>query len=166
LHDNLTGLPNRTLLADRMKQTFLQSQRSHEPFALFLMDLDRFKEVNDTLGHHFGDELLKMVSTRLKHAIRKKDSIARLGGDEFAVLLPHTDLSGAEVCAKHILKSMEAVFVINEVTIESKASIGIAVYPEHGDNTDVVMQYADVAMYQAKKNSIGLCCLQSRAEHS
>lgn len=155
LHDNLTGLPNRTLLADRLGQVFSQAQRNKESFALFLMDLDHFKEVNDTLGHHFGDELLKMVSSRLQDSIRSIDSIARLGGDEFAVLLPNTDLKGAEICAEHILQSMLPPFVINDVTTESKASIGIALYPEHGDNTDVVMQHADVAMYQAKKSQSG-----------
>lgn len=155
LHDALTGLPNRALLTDRLKQLLLQSQRNKEPFALFLMDLDRFKEVNDTLGHQFGDELLKMVSSRLLKSIRDKDSIARLGGDEFAVLLPQTDLEGALVCAQRIIKSMEATFVINDVTTESKASIGIALYPIHTDDVDVLMQYADVAMYQAKKSRSG-----------
>jgi diguanylate cyclase (GGDEF)-like protein len=151
LHDNLTGLPNRTLFNDRLKQVLLQSERSHKTFALFLIDLDRFKEINDTLGHHFGDELLKIVSSRLLSAIRENDSIARLGGDEFAVLLPQTDLQGAELCAKRIIQAMEAPFCINDVATESKASIGISMYPEHGDNTNTLVQYADVAMYQAKK---------------
>jgi len=155
LHDNLTGLPNRTLLADRMKQVLLQSSRSNQPFALFLLDLDRFKEVNDTLGHHFGDELLKMVSDRLLNSMRDNDSIARLGGDEFAVLMPQTDIAGAELCANRILHAMKDHYVINDVATESKASIGIALYPEHGENTEELMQFADVAMYQAKKSKSG-----------
>lgn len=155
LHDNLTGLPNRTLLSDRLAQVLFQSQRNNQPFALFLMDLDRFKEVNDTLGHQFGDELLKMVSSRLQQTIRDEDSIARLGGDEFAVLLPQTDFVGAKNCAERIHQSMEAPFCINDVSTESNISIGIALYPDHGENTDVLMQYADVAMYQAKKSQSG-----------
>ncbi len=155
LHDNLTGLPNRTLLSDRMEQVLLQAARNKQPFALFLLDLDRFKEVNDTLGHHFGDELLKMVSTRLSASIRENDSIARLGGDEFAVLLPQTDADGATLCANRILQSMEDHYLINDVSTESKASIGIALYPEHGDNAQTLMQFADVAMYQAKKSQSG-----------
>jgi len=155
LHDNLTGLPNRTLLYDRMEQVLLQAARNQQSFALFLMDLDRFKEVNDTLGHQFGDELLIMVGKRLSGAIRENDSIARLGGDEFAVLLPHTDIKGAELCAKRILQAMETLYCINEITTESKASIGIALYPGHGDSAKTLMQYADVAMYQAKKSQSG-----------
>lgn len=155
LHDNLTGLPNRTLLADRMEQVLLQSIRNKQSFALFLLDLDRFKEINDTLGHHFGDELLKQVSSRLTDTLRENDSIARLGGDEFAVLLPQTDLSGADLCARKMLQAMEPHYFINDVSTESKASIGIALYPDHGDNAEILLQYADVAMYQAKKSQSG-----------
>ncbi len=155
LHDNLTGLPNRTLMSDRMEQVLLQSSRNNQPFALFLLDLDRFKEVNDTLGHHFGDELLKKVSKRLSDSIRENDSIARLGGDEFAVLLPQTDASGAILCANRILQAMKNHYTINDVSTESKASIGIALYPDHGNNTQTLMQLADVAMYQAKKSQSG-----------
>jgi len=155
LHDTLTGLPNRTLLADRLEQLLLQSQRSKDPFALLLIDLDRFKEINDTLGHQFGDEILKMVSSRLLKSIREEDSIARLGGDEFAVLLPQTDLKGSEFCANRIMYSMDAPFRVNNVSTESKASIGIALYPDHGESGDALMQYADVAMYQAKRSQSG-----------
>jgi len=129
LHDTLTGLPNRKLLKDRLEQLLLQSQREKLVFSLFLIDLDRFKEINDTLGHQFGDELLKMVSTRLMDSIRDIDSISRLGGDEFAVLLPQTDYNGSILCAERILKAMDAPFCINNVSTESKASIGIAIFP-------------------------------------
>ncbi len=155
LHDGLTGLPNRTLLSDRLEQVLLQAQRTKNPFSLFLMDLDRFKEVNDTLGHQFGDELLKMVSDRLLKSIRDKDSIARLGGDEFAILLPDTGLEGTKNCIDRIIQSMEAPFCINDVITESKISIGVAIYPDHGDSIHTLMQYADVAMYQAKKSQSG-----------
>ena len=162
LHDSLTGLPNRKLLNDRLEQLFLQSQRESLAFALFLIDLDRFKEINDTLGHQFGDDLLKMVSARLIDSTRDKDSISRLGGDEFAVLLPQTDLEGSRLCAERILNAMEAPFHINDITTESKASIGIAIYPEHGDNAEVLMQHADIAMYKAKKSRSGFAVYDPR----
>ncbi len=155
LHDALTGLPNRLLINDRINQVLIQSERKQQYFALFLMDLNHFKEVNDTLGHQFGDELLKMVSQRLKGAIREQDTIARLGGDEFAVLMPDTDLPGAEQCAKRIMKAMDAPFTINDVSTESKASIGISLYPDHGAAAETLMQFADVAMYQAKRTHSG-----------
>lgn len=155
LHDSLTGLPNRKLLIDRLEQLFLQAQRENLAFALFLIDLDRFKEINDTLGHQFGDEILKMVSTRLMSSTREKDSISRLGGDEFSVLLPQTDLEGSKLCAERILNAMETPFQINNITTESKASIGIAIFPEHGSNVKELMQHADIAMYQAKKLQSG-----------
>ena len=155
LHDALTGLPNRVLINDRINQVLIQSERKQQYFALFLMDLNHFKEVNDTLGHRFGDELLKMVSQRLKSAIREQDTIARLGGDEFAVLMPDTDLPGAEQCAQRMLKVMDAPFNINNVSTESKVSIGISLYPDHGAAAETLMQYADVAMYQAKRTQSG-----------
>ncbi len=167
LHDSLTGLPNRQLLSDRLEQLFLQSQRDKQLFSLFLIDLDRFKEINDTLGHQFGDELLKMVSTRLLGSIREKDSISRLGGDEFAVLLPQTDFDGAKLCAERILNAMDAPFFINNVSTESKASIGIAIFPEHGNSVDTLMQHADIAMYQAKKLQSGFAIYDpSQNKHS
>ncbi|VAW92585.1 diguanylate cyclase/phosphodiesterase (GGDEF & EAL domains) with PAS/PAC sensor(s) [hydrothermal vent metagenome] len=161
LHDSLTGLPNRTLLKDRLEQLLLQSQRDNLVFSLFLIDLDRFKEINDTLGHQFGDELLKMVSKRLMISIREKDSISRLGGDEFSVLLPQTDFDGAKLCAERILNAMDKPFCINNISTESKASIGIAIFPEHGDNVETLMQHADIAMYQAKKLQSGYAIYNS-----
>ena len=155
LHDALTGLPNRTLLNDRIERILIDAKRHKQSFALFLIDLDRFKEINDTLGHHFGDKLLKVVSMRLKESVRLNDSIARLGGDEFAVLLPHTDYKGAELCANRILYAMNKPLVIDNITTESKASIGISIFPEHAEEADELMKYADIAMYQAKQSQSG-----------
>ena len=155
MHDTLTGLPNRILLNDRVERVLLDARRTHQSFALFLIDLDRFKEINDTLGHHFGDKLLQLVSVRLKESMRTNDSIARLGGDEFAVLLPHTSFEGAELCANRILFSMNKTIVINNITIDVKASIGIAIYPDHGLETDELLKHADIAMYQAKQAQSG-----------
>jgi len=155
MHDTLTGLPNRTLLNDRIERILFDAKRHQQSFALFLIDLDRFKEINDTLGHQFGDKLLKVVSVRLKESVRINDSIARLGGDEFAVLLPHTDYKGAELCANRILYAMSKPFVIDNITTESKASIGISIFPEHAQEADELMKYADIAMYQAKQSQSG-----------
>ena len=167
LIDNLTGLPNRKLLNDRLEQLYLKSKRNNLVFALFMIDLDRFKEINDTLGHQFGDELLKMVSTRMQESTRDEDSVARLGGDEFAVLLPQTDLEGSRLCAERILNAMDPPFCINNVTTESKASIGIALFPEHGDNIEALMAHADIAMYQAKKLQAGYAIYdQAQNTHS
>ncbi len=152
LHDELTGLPNRNLLLDRLRQARSAAQRHGLPFALFLMDLNRFKEVNDTLGHHFGDRLLQQVGKRLGASLRENDSIARLGGDEFAMLLPETDRHGASVCAGRIHQVLQHPFDIEGVRIEAGASIGIALYPEHGEDPASLLQHADVAMYQAKRS--------------
>ncbi|MCW8853419.1 MAG: EAL domain-containing protein [Gammaproteobacteria bacterium] len=151
MHDTLTNLPNRTLLMDRLKQAQLNAHRQLSPFVLIILDLDSFKEINDTMGHHYGDELLIEVSKRLLESIRENDSLARLGGDEFAILLPNTDYKGAEICAHRVLSILEQPLEINETLIEVKASLGITLYPEHGDSTDMIMQHADVAMYQAKQ---------------
>jgi diguanylate cyclase (GGDEF)-like protein len=119
------------------------------------MDLDRFKDVNDALGHHHGDLLLKQVGPRVLSMLRESDTIARLGGDEFAVLLPATDISGATVAAQKILEALERPFVVEGFFLEIGASIGIAAFPEHGEDTDMLMRRADVAMYQAKQSGSG-----------
>ncbi len=152
LHDGLTGLPNRTLLLDRLAQVLLAARRRPVSFALLLMDLDRFKEINDTLGHHFGDLLLREVGRRIQASIRENDSLARLGGDEFAVLLPDTGREGALLCATRITRHLQRRFSVEGLHIETRASIGIALYPEHGDDGVTLLQRADVAMYQAKRS--------------
>ena len=151
LHDNLTKLPNRILLMDRLQQAQYNSHRQLSPFALIVMDLDNFKEINDTMGHHNGDKLLIEVSSRLLKSLRENDSLARLGGDEFAILLPDTDYNGAIVCTNRILHDIEEPLLLNETSIDIKASIGITLYPEHGDSIELILQHADVAMYQAKQ---------------
>ncbi|MDH5387728.1 MAG: EAL domain-containing protein [Gammaproteobacteria bacterium] len=151
LHDNLTGLPNRNLLFDRLDQAQLAANRNKTSFALLLMDLDNFKEINDALGHHFGDLMLKKISTIIQQTLRENDSIARLGGDEFAVLLPDTEQEGALQCAQKILTSLKTPFNVKDIRIESSASIGIVFYPQDGSDTEILLQRADIAMYQAKK---------------
>jgi diguanylate cyclase (GGDEF)-like protein len=151
LHDSLTGLPNRTLLRDRTGQALRQADRELVPAALLLIDLDRFKEVNDTLGHHYGDQLLVQVGERLEAALRRVDTVARLGGDEFAVLLPKLEnREGAVAVAKKLQAALEEPFVLEGLSLEVEASIGVALYPDHGDDSDELLQHADIAMYAAK----------------
>ena len=151
LHDVLTGLPNRTLLNDRLEQALLQARREEEPLALLLLDMDRFKEVNDTFGHHHGDTLLQQVAERLRGALRSTDTVARLGGDEFAVLLPGDDVTGAIFAAGKIAAALDAPITVDDQPLRCKTSIGVASYPAHGDDAQTLLRHADVAMYVAKR---------------
>lgn len=151
LHDELTGLPNRNLFFDRLKQAQSTSNRNKTSFALLIMDLDNFKEINDTLGHHFGDSILVETSKIIQLPLREVDSIARLGGDEFAILLPNTSHDGAITCANKILEQLRKPITIKNVDIENSASIGISFYPQDGYDAEILLQRADVAMYQAKQ---------------
>jgi diguanylate cyclase (GGDEF)-like protein len=150
LHDSLTGLPNRLLLLDRIGAALRLAERDGEPTALLLLDLDRFKEINDTLGHQVGDLLLQQAAERLADRLRAGDTLARLGGDEFAVLLPGTDAPAARQVSAALLTALGDPFVIDELTLSVEASIGIAVAPEHGSDATILLQRADVAMYSAK----------------
>jgi diguanylate cyclase (GGDEF)-like protein len=152
LHDALTGLPNRKLLHDRAGHALAEAVRAGYSAAVFLIDLDRFKEVNDTLGHHVGDELLQRVGTRIADVVRPGDTVARLGGDEFAILLPEIrDATVAEEIADRIRLALAVPFDLHGLTFELEGSIGIALCPDHGTDIDVLMQRADVAMYVAKE---------------
>jgi diguanylate cyclase (GGDEF)-like protein len=156
LHDALTGLPNRTLLRDRTDQAIRQADRELVPAALLLIDLDRFKEVNDALGHHYGDRLLIKVGERLRGNLREVDTVARLGGDEFAVLLPRVETAeGATTVARKILATLEEPFLLEDLALDVEASIGVTVYPEHGSDADELLQHADIAMYVAKQTHAG-----------
>jgi diguanylate cyclase (GGDEF)-like protein/PAS domain S-box-containing protein len=154
LHDALTGLPNRVLLNDRLRQSLERAQRTSEPVAIMIMDLNHFKEVNDTLGHHSGDVLLTEIAHRLRDALREADTVARLGGDEFAILMA-TDAtrSGATAVAEKIGRVVDRPVEIDGVSIQVSASIGIAFYPEHATDADGLARRADVAMYVAKRSS-------------
>lgn len=155
LHDGLTSLPNRSLLADRVQQALASCRRDRRPLALLLMDLDRFKEVNDTFGHHQGDLLLQEIGRRLRAGLREADTVARLGGDEFAVLLPLTDAHGASETARTLLEMLGAPIDLEDRAFEVSASIGIAVFPDHGDDSATLLRRADVAMYAAKRAGTG-----------
>ena len=150
-HDDLTGLPNRMLFNDRMLQLVGLSNRHSKPFALLFVDLDRFKEVNDTLGHQVGDVLLCEVSRRLQEGVRLEDTVARIGGDEFVVLLPGTDGSGARAVADGLLARLrEPVQLEGAASYRPMASIGLSVFPQDGDTPDLLLRNADIAMYVAK----------------
>ncbi|WP_455207707.1 putative bifunctional diguanylate cyclase/phosphodiesterase [Kaarinaea lacus] len=156
LHDALTDLPNRTLLHDRMEQAINVARREHKNLTLLMIDLDRFKEINDTLGHHVGDNVLKEVGLRLLGTLRQIDTVARLGGDEYAILLPDTDIADAETITKKIVSALDDVFEIDELNLFIKASIGLAEYPTHGKDAAALIQHADVAMYVAKRGQLGV----------
>jgi diguanylate cyclase (GGDEF)-like protein len=153
LHDSLTGLPNRKLFFDRLAEAIAAGDQ----VAVLLLDLDRFKEVNDTLGHHSGDLLLQHVATELRHAVRTTDVVARLGGDEFAVLLSAmNDEETARSIAGSVVQLFDRPFPIQDILIDVGVSVGIAMSPRDGNDPATVMQRADVAMYTAKRDQTGV----------
>ncbi|MDP9435761.1 MAG: EAL domain-containing protein [Actinomycetota bacterium] len=151
LHDALTGLPNRTLLFDRTERALALSRRAGGPVSVLLLDLDRFKEVNDTLGHHNGDRLLCQVAERMAACLREADTLARLGGDEFAVLLPGADTDGAAITAQRLVDVLAAPVELDGLSVVVGASVGIATAPQHGATAGELLQRSDVAMYTAKE---------------
>jgi diguanylate cyclase (GGDEF)-like protein/PAS domain S-box-containing protein len=156
MHDGLTGLPNRTLLFDALEKEIESARAERRTLALMLMDLDRFKEVNDTFGHHFGDSLLKQVAFRLQNQIHEQDMVARLGGDEFAIVIANaTDSSAVTNMARRVLHTLEQPFVVEGQVLEVGASIGIALCPDHGTDVRTLLRRADVAMYASKQKQSG-----------
>jgi diguanylate cyclase (GGDEF)-like protein len=156
LHDALTGLPNRNLLDDRIDQALITARRSGKMLALCMLDLNRFKEINDTLGHHAGDLVLQQVALRIRGALRESDTVARLGGDEFCILmLSVDDREHVVVAMEKLLATLEEPLEINGQILDIGASIGIALYPEHGRDNEALMRHADMAMYHAKNTASG-----------
>ena len=164
LHDSLTGLPNRTLFHDRVQQALVAARRAGAEFALLMMDLDRFKEINDTLGHASGDRLLLEVGRRLQGTLREMDSIARLGGDEFALLLPGSSALSVLEAVERIRRAVERPFVLDGLSLQVEASVGIALYPAHGADVNALIQRADMAMYVAKNANSGHAIYDSRED--
>ncbi len=151
--DTLTHLPNRSLFFDRLEHSIVQSKRNNEKLAIVFLDLDRFKYINDTLGHAMGDQLLQDVAKRLSDCARKSDTIARLGGDEFILILPKISTSrGGAIVAQKILKSLTKPFFLSNAEYTIGASIGISLYPLNGVSAEELVKNADIAMYQAKQN--------------
>ena len=154
-YDPLTALPNRFLLQERAEQALAHARRSQQAVTLAYLDLDRFKEINDTLGHKVGDELLRLMADRIRNLSREADTQARLGGDEFALLLCDTDSGGAAQVASRLLEALKQPFVVGGETVHVGASIGLAVYPRDGETLDALTRAADIAMYQAKAEGGG-----------
>ncbi len=155
-HDDLTGLPNRYLFNDRLEQAIARSVRDDSQFAILLLDLDRFKEINDALGHGVGDEVLKIVSRRMQTGLRESDTVARIGGDEFSFILMGAGQQDAEKIASKVVDLIQPKFLVNNHLLKIGSSIGISIYPEHGDEAGLLMSRADVAMYSAKQNNLSL----------
>jgi diguanylate cyclase (GGDEF)-like protein len=165
MHDPLTELPNRTLLVERLKQNIYLAKRKEKHVAFLMLDLNNFKVVNDTLGHPQGDRLLLDVASRLPTALRQSDTVGRLGGDEFGIVLPETDAEQAIEVAKKILDSLQPSFELDGQVLSIGASIGIALFPEHGDDEASLIRYADIAMYEAKSSKGGPCLYDPDADH-
>ena len=150
--DAITGLPNRVRFHELVQEAVVAAQCEQRPIALLLLDLDRFKDVNDTLGHDRGDSLLQQVGLRLRSALFEHDVVARIGGDEFGILLPRlTTSDDVQQVIKNLHACLEVPFMIDGIPIVVETSIGVATMPEHADNTDTLLQRADIAMYQAKQ---------------
>ncbi|MFZ5544247.1 MAG: putative bifunctional diguanylate cyclase/phosphodiesterase [Pseudomonadota bacterium] len=148
--DALTGLANRRLLADRMAHALAVARRDGDPFALLMLDLDRFKQINDSLGHHLGDRVLRVVSERLRGCLREVDMIARTGGDQFAMLVHHADAHGAEVTARRVLDAASRPYMLEGAEFTVTCSIGIALCPQDGAQIDDLVRHAETAMQRAK----------------
>ena len=156
-HDSLTGLPNRVLLSDRLMIGSALARRSGHRLAVLMLDLDRFKTVNDAMGHSVGDELLKAVGQRLSGIMRKSDTVSRIGGDEFVLVLPHiSQIEHVTKFAERILNAFQEPFVFGRHRLQVTTSIGIAIYPEDGTNIENLLKSADSAMYLAKEQGRGI----------
>jgi diguanylate cyclase (GGDEF)-like protein len=155
LHDPLTGLPNRKYLSININETIELSKKTNNTFAVLIIDLDRFKEINDTLGHDIGDRVLVEISNRFNKVISKGHVIARLGGDEFALLIPGANSTQAMSVCKALHESLAILISVDHYQLTVDMSIGIAIYPEHGTDMRTLLKNSDVAMYQSKKDWMG-----------
>ncbi|MDD5389593.1 MAG: diguanylate cyclase [Gallionellaceae bacterium] len=167
LHDSLTGLPNRRLLFDRLELSIAHAHRNNSTMAVMYLDLDGFKQINDTLGHDAGDALLGMVAARLEAAVRQEDTVARMGGDEFVIGL--WEISHADAAAKLASKVIQAVsrpYRIQDRGVSVTASVGVGIYPLHGEDVETLMKSADLALYEAKRSGKGDYRIAARGDLS
>ena len=155
--DHLTKIPNRYLLFDRVEHLIAQSERNKSRFALLYIDLDKFKTINDTKGHSFGDQVLKETAIRLKQSIRNSDTVARIGGDEFVILLEKiTTKNDISIVLETLKGAFKKAFVVNDKNIDVCCSIGVAIYPNEGTNMDTLLATADKDMYKTKRRDTPL----------
>jgi diguanylate cyclase (GGDEF)-like protein/PAS domain S-box-containing protein len=155
-HDFLTELPNRTLLTDRIAQAIAMAERHHKKLAVLFVDLDRFKPINDSLGHAIGDAVLQSIAKRLRESLRHADTVSRQGGDEFVVLLPEIEnANDAALVAEKLFAVLAAPHLAGGRELYLSASIGISIYPDHGQDAEGLVHSADVAMYRAKQSGGG-----------
>jgi diguanylate cyclase (GGDEF)-like protein len=168
LHDALTGLPNRVLVRQRCEEALAQACRTGTPMALLLIDLDRFKEINDTLGHHHGDLVLQKLAPILLQSVRGTDTVGRLGGDEFAIVLSQvTGVPAALEVARKLRTSLEHSIKVGGVSLDVDASVGVVLSGDHGSDVETLLQHADIAMYRAKDHDLGVCAYEAGLnEHS
>jgi diguanylate cyclase (GGDEF)-like protein len=156
-HDELTGLPNRAHFYEQVKEAIATPHAKRSIAAVMIIDLDRFKEINDTLGHHHGDLVLKQAATRLKSILRERDVLARLGGDEFGLLVTDVrDRGGVGEVSTRIQAALARPFAVGELCVDVEASVGVSLHPDHGSDVNVLLQRADVAMYEAKRSQSGI----------
>jgi diguanylate cyclase (GGDEF)-like protein/PAS domain S-box-containing protein len=159
-HDPLTGLPNRALFKDRLKMAIARAKRGGKQIAVMMLDLDKFKSINDRYGHETGDMLLKAVAERLQDTMRKSDTVARMGGDEFIAIIPEMDkTSDIAVVAEKIINLFHVPFECNGSSLPSSTSIGVAVYPEDGEHGEALIRCADIAMYNVKAHGGNNFCI-------
>jgi diguanylate cyclase (GGDEF)-like protein len=167
MHDELTGLPNRACFYDRTEQALRLARRDSSQTAVLLFDLDRFKEINDTLGHRYGDRVLRAIGPRIQPLLREPDTLARLGGDEFCILLPRVTSEAAAVeVARRITTALEEPFEVDGMNMVVEASCGVSVAPAHGDTADLLLQRADVAMYVSKTSHVSVVAYEPRLDRN
>jgi diguanylate cyclase (GGDEF)-like protein len=165
LHDALTGLPNRRLLMDRLSLAIVHARRNNGTMAVMYLDLDGFKQINDTLGHDVGDTLLSMAAARLVAAVRQEDTVARLGGDEFVIVL--CELSHDDGVSKLVSKMIQAVsqpYDIQGRSVSMTASAGVSIYPTHGEDAETLIKSADIALYEAKRKGKNDYCIATHTD--
>lgn len=155
-YDKLTGIPNRRLFFERLDHTILENERDRTKFALVFIDLDGFKEINDTYGHEVGDKVLITIGSRLLECVRKSDTVARMGGDEFTMIIRHVeDQESIIEFIKKILDQLQYAMQIDSITCHVNASIGVAIYPENGQDSETLLRHSDASMYNIKRNGKG-----------
>jgi len=165
-HDGMTGLVNREYFFNKVTEVIVNAKHNSNSFSILYIDIDGFKQVNDSYGHSYGDELLRIISQRLQKLVRKNDLVSRLGGDEFAIIFHETDQELSENIAQRILLEVKKGVRVGNREIHVTASVGISRYPDHGEFVDTLIQAADIAMYDSKhlgKNCVSLCHLNSAA---